>query len=237
MRRLLIGLLAVAASACGGSDDAADAPPATQPASAPARAPRPPAFPGPDRLRLGDAVSLRRSGAPAEACNKLHLGDEVVGVVRTFVHAGRGAMVLRCSADAWAQPSAPTRAELQGVGATLDGRLAPEYEGIVVAADSTLTFVALDLAGRASDVSAAGRWAAYVMLQNDRDAAGGGREADAIGIVYDIPGRFAVQQYLLGTCRGSTAFATPSWASDGRSLVFHGDGDRCSFEEVEAHPE
>ncbi len=245
MRRFLIGLLTLAAAGCGGSEEAADTPPQGQPAITPAPAPRPPAFPGAEQFRLGDAVSLRQAagGSPTE-CNKLHFGDAVVAVVQRYAHAGRGALALRCLADGWATPSAPTPADLQAVGATLQGQLAPEYEGIVMQPDGSLSFVALDLPGRASDLSWAGRWAAYVSIQNARDAAGGQREVDAIGIVYDIPGRFAIQQYLLGTCRLSaasaadrSAFSVPTWASDGRSLVFHGDAARCSFGDVEFHPE
>ena len=245
MRRFLIGLLALAATGCGGSEEAADTPPQAQPTSTPAPAPRPPAFPAADQFRVGDAVSLRQAaGGPSTECNKLHFGDAVVAVVQRYAHAGRGALALRCLADGWAAPTTPTAADLQAVGATIEGRLAPEYEGIVIQQDGSLSFVALDLPGRASDLSWAGRWAAYVSIQNARDAAGGQREVDAIGIVYDIPGRFAIQQYLLGTCRLSaasandrSAFSVPTWAGDGRSLVFHGDATRCSFGEVEAHPE
>jgi hypothetical protein len=244
MRLPILLLMTMAAVSCGGgSEDAADAPPQAPAASAPPRAPRPPAFPAADQFRVGETVTLRASsGAPAE-CNKLYLQDRVVAIVQEYVHAGRGAAALRCLGGAWATPATPTPSELQAVGATLDGRLAPEYEGLSVAADGAVTFTELDLANRASGVSFAGRWAAYVATANEAAAAGGGRQADVIGMVYDIPARAPLQQFLLGTCRLSgtaeavLTLATPEWGSDGRSVVFHGDADRCSFDEVEAHPE
>ena len=176
-------------------------------------------------------------------CNKLYLQDRVIAIVQEFVHAGRGAAARRCLGTAWATPEAPTSPELEAVGAALDGRLASGYEGLSVAADGSVTFSELDLPNRASDVAFAGRWAAYAATGTVGDAAGGGRQAEIVGMVYDIPARAPLQQFLLGTCRlsGSSAdavtLAAPVWGSDGRSVVFHGDPDRCSFDEVETHPE
>lgn len=241
MRRSILVLLTLALVGCGGSEEAGDAPPQTPAVSAPPPRPRAPTFPAADQFRLGETVALRtEAGGAPTACNKLYLQDRVVAIVQAYVHAGRGAAALRCLGSAWATPAAPTLPELEAVGATLDGRLASEYEGLSVAADGSVTFAELDLADRASDVAFAGRWAAYVATGTEAAAAGGGRQVDVIGMVYDIPARAPLQQFLLGTCRLSDAalsLATPNWASDGRSVVFHGDPNRCSFEDVETHPE
>lgn len=244
MRSRMIVLLTSAALGCGGSDQPANTPQQTQQMqsqtpSTPAPAPRPPAFPGAEQFRLGEAVAV--GGGAGAQCNKLYFGEQVVAIVQAYFHAGPGAAVRRCSGNAWADPASPTSEELSAVGVRLDGSVSAGYDALDVTTDGSLTFTSLELANRASDLSFAGRWAAYASTGTTRDAAGG-QEADVIGVVYDIPGRFALQEFLLGTCQlpgsgSALTLATPTWAEDGRSLVFHGLADRCSFEEVEAHPE
>jgi hypothetical protein len=243
MRSRMTALLATAALGCGGSDQAENTPAQSQPAqtqSAPAR-PRPPEFPAADRFQLGEAVAVRSGGGAAVECNKLYFGDAVVAIVETYFHAGPGAAVRRCAGSAWADPSAPTADELAAVGDALEGSVAAGYDGIGITTEGTLTFTSLDLQNRVSGLSFARRWAAYASTGAPRDASGGGQEADIIGVVYDVPGRFAIQEFLLGTCQlpasGTLSLGTPTWAEDGLSLVYHGSADVCSFEEVEAHPE
>lgn len=232
MRSRMIALFTLACIGCGGSEEASDAPPQAAPTPAPAPARRPPPFPAADQFRVGEAVALR--GGAAAACNKLYLGDTVVAIVETYFHAGAGAIALRCQGGAWGDPSAPSAEELAAVGAELEGQLDPEFVGLGVDVDGALTFTPLDLPGRVSELAFAGRSAAYAATTGS-----GAEAADVVGVVYDIPSRAALQQFLLGSCSVTNGFALdePTWAPDGRSLVFHGDAGRCSFEEVEAHPE
>jgi hypothetical protein len=234
MRPWMIALLTLASIGCGGSEEASNAPPEMPPTPPPAPARRPPAFPAADQFRVGEGVALRGGvGAPTE-CSKLYLGGEVVAIVQAFFHAGSGAIARRCESSSWADPTSPTAEELTAVGVQLEGGLASQFVGLGVNVDGALTFTALDFPGRVSDLAFAGRSAAYVATSG-----GGAEEADVVGVVYDIPSRAALQQFLLGSCRVSNGLTldAPVWASDGRSLVFHGDAERCSFEEVEAHPE
>lgn len=239
MVRRIIVLSALAAVGCGGSEEAANTPAQTPPSVStppPAPAPVAPSFPGADRFRLGETVTLSEGGAE---CQKLYFDDSVVAIVQMYQHVGSGAVVRRCVGNAWADAASPTTEELARVGARLDGHLMPQYEGVDVDADGSLAFTELDLAGRASSLALAGQRAAYVSLRNERDAAGGGREADAIAVIYDLRAQVAFQEVLLGTCQvGSPlTLAEPEWAGDERSVVFRGDSDRCSFGEVEVNPE
>ena len=127
------------------------------------------------------------------------------------------------------------------MGAQIDGRLAEDFDGLGVDMDGALTFTPLGLTSRVSELSFAGRWAAYAATGTVNEAAGA-RQAQVIGVVYDLPSRVPLQEFLLGTCtlQGSGAglvLAAPTWAEDGRAVTFHGLAQRCSFEEVEAHPE
>jgi hypothetical protein len=241
MRRWTTTAVTLAAIGCGGSEQEAS-PPAQTPAAgaqAPAPAPRRPSFPAADQFRIGESATLQGSGSVE--CDKLYLGDDVVALVEMWMHTGDGAVVRRCVGSDWADPASPTAAELAAVGAQLDGRLAEDFDGVGVDMDGALTFSPLGLADRASEITFAGRWAAYATASNVRDAAGGGQEADVIGVVYDLPARVPLQQFLLGTCSlsGSDGLTLeePTWAQDGRAVTFHGIAGRCSFEEVEAHPE
>jgi len=241
MRRWTTALVTLAVIGCGGSEQEASQP-AQTPAAAtppPAPAPRRPSFPAEDRFRLGESVALR--GAASVACKKLYFGDQVIAVVEMWMHAGNGAVARPCVATAWADPYAPTSAELAAVGTQLDGRLAEDFVGLGVDMDGALTFTALGLADRASELSFAGRWAAYATTSESRAASGGGQEADVIGVIYDLPGRFPLQQFLLGTCSlpgsGGLQLPAPTWGSGGDAVTFHGIAERCSFGDVETHPE
>jgi hypothetical protein len=182
-----------------------------------------------------------RGGASA-TCQKLYFRNEVIALVETWIHTGNGAVARRCIGSGWADPESPTPSELGAVGSLLDGRLAVDFVALGVDPDGALTFSPLGLAERASELSIAGRWAAYITTGAARDAAGSVREADAVGVVYDLPGRVPLQQVLLGTCALPSSgdvldFDQPTWSDDGRSVTFHGIAGRCSFEEVETHPE
>jgi len=241
MRRSTTALIFLAAFGCGESEREAS-PPAQAPAAvapAPAPAPRRPSFPAAEQFSLGESVAIR--GGAAATCQKLYLRDEVIALVETWVHTGNGAIARRCVGSGWADPESPTASELGAAGALLDGRLAADFVGLGVDLDGALTFTPLGLTERASELSIAGRWAAYVTTGSARDATGGVRETDVVGVVYDLPGRVPLQQFLLGTCTlpssDDLTLDQPTWSGDGRAVTFHGIAGRCSFEEVETHPE
>jgi hypothetical protein len=172
MRRWTTTAVTLAAIGCGGSEQEAS-PPAQTPAAgaqAPAPAPRRPSFPAADQFRIGESATLQGSGSVE--CDKLYLGDDVVALVEMWMHTGDGAVVRRCVGSDWADPASPTAAELAAVGAQLDGRLAEDFDGVGVDMDGALTFSPLGLADRASEITFAGRWAAYATASNVRDAAG-----------------------------------------------------------------
>jgi hypothetical protein len=240
MRRRTTTLLALGVIACGGSEQEASPPSGTQgeAAQAPAAAARRPGFPAEDRFRLGEPVSL--TGSSSAECAKLYLDDTVVAIVETWMHTGRTAVLRRCVGSGWTDPDAPAASELADVGSELAGSLAVDFDGLGIDADGGLTFTPLGLADRVTELVFAGRLVAYSRTAGPREAAGDGQEADVIGVVYDLPARLPLQEFLLGTCSlptsGALTLPDATWSADARAVTFHGVGG-CSFEDVETHPE
>lgn len=243
MRRWLAVLSMSLVVGCGGSENASNPPAQAPSTSAATPAAQPAAFPSASQFRLGEVVMLWESGleGPIE-CNKLYFQDEVVAVVQSFAHTGQQAVARRCLDESWANPSAPTAAELAAVGEEFDGILATSYDNVVVGADGALSFEPLDMPDLFGVGSISGSRLAYYAARDPHDLAGGGREANMVGVIYDLPASMAFQEVALGTCvlvpAGSDAvlaLAAPSWSDD--AVVFEGDEDRCSFGAVEAHPE